>query len=94
MTKLLRLIAALALVLTMTMGCSAFVVPVRSAAAPVPTKTAVVPTTTTTTTLHLGLGVDPAISAMMANVPPIGSIIMLLLVGTLFEVYTPGRAKK
>jgi hypothetical protein len=33
MTKLLRLIAALAIVLTMTMGCSAFVVPVRLAPA-------------------------------------------------------------
>jgi len=40
------------------------------------------------------MGTDPAIAEMIAKTPPIGSVIMMLLVISIFELYTPGRAKK
>lgn len=54
------------------------------------------PTTMTpsaTTTTSLPVLVDPAI-AEVANIDPIGSLIMLAIIGSLFELFTPGRAKK
>jgi hypothetical protein len=49
---------------------------------------------TSPTALQISFPSDPAIAEMVAKSPPIGSIIMFVIIVSLFEVYTPGRAKK
>lgn len=83
MNKFLRLILS---VWAMVSMASAFtVVPATQtfrATAPLPTPTA------------LNVGVDPAIADMIEKSSPIGAIMMGVLMVSLWELITPGRAKK
>ena len=49
---------------------------------------------TPTTTARPAFVVDQAIAEMVSRSDPLGALIMGILVASLFEVFTPGRAKK
>lgn len=70
---------------------SAFTVVPKAMTVMRPITTTMTPSATTTTSLPVL--VDPAI-AEVAKIDPIGSIIMLVIIGSLYELFTPGRAKK
>ena len=70
---------------------SAFTVVPKATTVMRPITTTMTPSATTKTSLPVM--VDPAI-AEIAKIDPIGSLIMLAIIGALYELFTPGRAKK
>ena len=87
MTKFLRLILSVVALVGMT---SAFVVPATKSFHPA-TASALPPAPSTTA---LNIGVDPAIADMISKSSPIGAIMLGALCVSLWELVTPGRAKK
>ena len=52
------------------------------------------PKASTASSTSLSVIVDPALEDLIARSDPIGSLAMFILVVSLWELYTPGRAKK
>jgi len=77
-------------------GCaSAFTVaPASRVTAARPAVSARQPPVSTSSTALPAIIVDPAIAEMTANSDPVGAFIMMMLAISIWELVTPGRARK